>query len=61
MLLRRPCKYPGSAGSDQPNLAVVDVAKNRNGRTGEVKLTFVDELTQFTDAADEREEDPADY
>ena len=60
MLLRRPCKYPGSAGSDQPNLAIVDVAKNRNGRVGEVKLTFIDELTQFTDAADEREEDPAD-
>ena len=60
MLLRRPCKYPGSAGSDQPNLAVVDVAKNRNGRVGEVKLTFIDELTQFTDATDEREEDPAD-
>ena len=60
MLLRRPCKYPGSAGSDQPNLAIVDVAKNRNGRVGEVKLTFIDELTQFTDATDEREEDPAD-
>ena len=60
MLLRRPCKYPGSAGSDQPNLAVVDVAKNRNGRVGEVKLTFIDELTQFTDATDEHEEDPAD-
>lgn len=60
MLLRRPCKYPGSAGSDQPNLAIVDVAKNRNGRVGEVKLTFIDELTQFTDATDERDEDPAD-
>ncbi|MBQ9726273.1 MAG: replicative DNA helicase [Kiritimatiellae bacterium] len=61
MLLRRPCKYPNSKDHDQLNLAVVDVAKNRNGRTGEVKLTFIDELTQFTDAADEREEDPADY
>lgn len=60
MLLRRPCKYPGSKGFDQPNLAVVEVAKNRNGRVGEVKLTFIDELTQFTDSADEKEEDPAD-
>ena len=38
----------------------MDVAKNRNGRVGEVKLTFIDELTQFTDATDERDEDPAD-
>ncbi len=60
MLLRRPCKYPNSKDHDKPNLAVVDVAKNRNGRTGEVNLTFIDELTQFTDATDEREEDPAD-
>ena len=60
MLLRRPCKYPGSNGCDQPNLAIVDVAKNRNGRVDEVKLTFIDELTQFTDSADEKETDPAD-
>ena len=40
LLLRRPCKYPGSPDSDQPNLAIVDVAKNRNGATGEVNLNF---------------------
>ena len=57
MLLRRPCKYNEA---EPPTLAIVDVAKNRNGRVGEVKLTFIDELTQFTDAADEKEHDPAD-
>ena len=57
MLLRRPCKYNEA---EPPTLAIVDVAKNRNGRVGEVKLTFIDELTQFTDAADEKEDDPAD-
>lgn len=57
MLLRRPCKYNAQ---EPETLAIVDVAKNRNGRVGEVKLTFIDELTQFTDAADEKEHDPAD-
>ena len=57
MLLRRPCKYPGSSGSEFKDLAVVDVAKNRNGRVGEVKLTFIDELTQFADR--NNDENPA--
>ena len=48
MLLRRPCKNPGSTGSEIPNLAVVDVAKNRNGATGEVNLNFEDSLTRFS-------------
>ena len=48
MLLRRPCKNPGSTGSEIPNLAVVDVAKNRNGATGEVNLNFEDTLTRFS-------------
>ena len=48
MLLRRPCKNPGSTGSEIPNLAVVDVAKNRNGATGEVNLNFEDRLTRFS-------------
>ena len=51
MLLRRPCKYPGSPDSDQPNLAIVDVAKNRNGATGEVNLNFDGNITRFSDYA----------
>ena len=51
LLLRRPCKYPGSKDSDQLNLAVVDVAKNRNGATGEVNLNFDGNVTRFSDYA----------
>ena len=51
LLLRRPCKYPGSPDSDQPNLAIVDVAKNRNGATGEVNLNFDGNVTRFSDYA----------
>ena len=51
LLLRRPCKYPGSKDSDQLNLAVVDVAKNRNGATGEVNLNFDGNITRFSDYA----------
>ena len=51
LLLRRPCKYPGSPDSDQPNLAIVDVAKNRNGATGEVNLNFDGNITRFSDYA----------
>ena len=51
LLLRRPCKYPGSPDSDQPNLAIVDVAKNRNGATGEVNLNFDGSVTRFSDYA----------
>lgn len=62
MLLRRPCKYPGSKGSEFPDLAIVDVAKNRNGRVGEVELSFIDELTQFTDRLkDASAENPAEF
>ena len=51
MLLRRPCKYPGSKDHDQPNLAIVDVAKNRNGATAEVNLNFDGNITRFSDYA----------
>ena len=60
MLLRRPCKYPGSHESDIKDLAVVDIAKNRNGAVGEVRLTFIDNLTQFMDRIDAgSDENPA--
>ncbi len=54
LLLRRPCRYPGSEESDDPTLAIVDVAKHRNGPTGEVRLNFNDQLTRFCDRADNR-------
>lgn len=55
MLLRLPIR--NKIGEDprrkdaaiNPGLAVVDVAKQRNGRTGEVDLYFDDSLTRFSD------------
>ena len=36
---------------------IIDVAKNRNGETGEVKVNFVREFTRFFDRPIERKED----
>ena len=44
LLLHRPDYYDVN---DQPGLAEVIVAKNRNGPTGSVKLTFLKNLTRF--------------
>jgi replicative DNA helicase len=48
-MLRRPCKYPDDEEAADERLAVVDVAKQRNGPTGEVRLNFEDEYTRFFD------------
>ncbi len=50
MLLRRPC-FMGSKAkeSDDRLLAIVDVSKNRNGATGEVRLNFEGSITRFKD------------
>ena len=52
LLLRRPCKDPGDPEFEDTRLAIVDVAKHRNGPTGEVRLDFDDALTRFGDRAD---------
>jgi len=49
-LLRRPIRYKEEKYADTPNLAIVDVAKQRNGPTGEVYLHFEDQYTLFQDA-----------
>jgi len=49
LMLRRPCKYPGSERSDDETLAFVDVAKQRNGPTGEIELNFEESYTRFRD------------
>ena len=50
MMLRRPCKYEEDAEHDIPTLAIVDVAKHRNGPTREdIRLFFDDEHTRFKD------------
>ena len=49
LMLRRPCKYPGTEGADDDRLAILDVVKQRNGPTGEVFLNFEDSYTRFRD------------
>ena len=49
LLLRRPCKYEGSEHSDDKDLAIVDIAKHRNGPTGEAEMNFIDVFTTFED------------
>jgi len=48
-LLRRPSRSAGAKDSDDLTLAIVDIAKNRNGETGEVNMSFIREFTRFID------------
>ena len=48
-MLRRPCKYPEDDQTEDERLAIVDVAKQRNGPTGEVELDFDQDFTRFHD------------
>ena len=53
LLLRRPCKNRDDPKYNEleQKLAVVDVAKQRNGRTGEIDMVFEEEFTRFRDHA----------
>ncbi len=48
-LLRRPSRNSNDPESQDQTLAYVDIAKNRNGETGEVKMSFIREHTRFID------------
>ncbi len=48
LLLHRPESYDPN---DQPGIAELIVAKNRNGATGTVKLTFLKNITRFENLA----------
>jgi replicative DNA helicase len=48
LLLHRPEYYDPN---DQPGIAELIVAKNRNGATGTVKLTFLKHFTRFENSA----------
>ena len=48
-LLRRPSRTATSKDAADETLAIIDVAKNRNGETGEVKVNFFREFTRFGD------------
>jgi replicative DNA helicase len=49
LLLRRPSRNSKDPEAQDLTLAYVDVAKNRNGETGEVKMSFLREFTRFVD------------
>ena len=53
IMLRRPIKNKDDPKYDEnnPGLAMVDVAKQRNGRTGEIEMHFDEQHTNFKDAA----------
>ena len=54
MLLRRPRMIQAQKDDDSlKNAAFVDIAKHRNGETGEVEMTFHGEYTRFGDRAPE--------
>jgi replicative DNA helicase len=48
LLLHRPEYYDAN---DQPGIAELIIAKNRNGKTDTVKLTFLKNLTRFENLA----------
>jgi len=49
LMLRRPCRSKTAKWHENELLAIVDVAKHRNGETGEVDLNFYKEGTRFGD------------
>ena len=50
-LLRRPSRNSADPESGDEKLAIIDVAKNRNGEIGEVRVDFVREYVRFEDRA----------
>lgn len=47
MLLRRPSRYKDDPEVNDTNLAIVDIAKHRNGPTAEIRMNFIGETTRF--------------
>lgn len=59
-LLRRPSRNSKDPESDDKRLAIIDIAKNRNGETGEVRVNFDGELTRFSDRPLEKDDNDND-
>jgi len=57
VMIMRPGAYPDLIENDPSldNLVFVNVAKQRNGPTGEIKLTFIKRYTRFEDYAEPEE------
>jgi replicative DNA helicase len=52
MLLRRPCRTASDADRDNRTLAIVEIAKNRNGPAMEdIRMEFDEAFTRFRDGA----------
>ncbi len=60
-LLRRPSRNAQDPESNDEQLAIIDVAKNRNGEIGEVRVNFVREYTRFEDRPLPAGEEPEDF
>ncbi|MFT5498959.1 MAG: replicative DNA helicase [Kiritimatiellia bacterium] len=56
LLLRRPARSPDDPEHADEKLAILDVAKHRNGETGEVRMNFEGQYTRFEDRIEDREE-----
>lgn len=50
-MMRRPCKYDSDKDFEDKTLTVIEVVKQRNGPTGEIRLNFDEEFTRFSDRA----------
>ncbi|MDY0145741.1 MAG: replicative DNA helicase [Kiritimatiellia bacterium] len=48
MLLRRPSRYKQDQHADDTRLAILDIAKHRNGPVGEIRLDFEESFTRFS-------------
>ena len=56
MFLRRiPPYYDSEIKASEEDVAILDIAKNRKGETGEVKMTFSREFMRFGNAIEGRE------
>jgi hypothetical protein len=56
MMLRRPSMVRATRDdADTQNLAIVDVAKHRNGEIGDVKMAFYRDFTRFGDRSQKDE------
>lgn len=55
-LLRRPCYYKDDPDHEDKTLAILDIAKQRNGPTGEIRLNFHADFTRFEDRIEFRGE-----
>ena len=52
LLLRRPCRIREAKEHDDRLLAIIDIAKNRNGQTADgIQMNFEEEFTLFRDRA----------